>query len=531
MPLHPPPDHVPWGDLEATSSEGNCPLTHLDWPLESPTDQTERGSTPNARWPLCKDPASDPGHTIGPVHNGAPTPENRMSLYPTRARSIRKESQRRTLGLNTQEIQRPCHLSFHPIALRKRPNLAIRRGHKVFPYLKLQRVTAKTDATLLDTIPTAFRGSPLTSSLVSDQTQYPPPQNISLAEMLGNLRAKCASFSSRVFLPPDWPHRSRLLRNEITKLSETVSVSHSSDDEWAFAEPLMDMINSFSGGGNDLSAHPTLIKDGMSDIPIDSRSSCDVSSSYTLPLVNNDAQDRLESPEFQVGSLILRPSVIIPSSVCKHSSRSKIKKTVRFADPIILPESPVSLKPEKAEEKKNLGTTIGTPRHRRSQSISLSALIPPNPPLSVVRSLQSFTPPRSSQVNRFRNTYSKSPPRPLSYRFPRSPKLPLSMDQNLIPQSLNIPPLRTNAHKRKMANAGEILSPRLVSRPPHTSGYLRFKFKAKKARIPRANVNISGPLPMGAAIPPHKKIDSGVRGSNGKDDVTTPLRSIFMKLK
>lgn len=522
--------------MEATSLEGNYPLTHLDRSFESPTDQIERVariSTPNARWLHSKDPAPDPGNTIRLPFDGAPTAENTVSPYSTRSRRVRKSQQatRRTLYWNTQETRRSRHFSFHPITLKKHSNLAIRRGHKAFPCLQLQQVSAETDATLFDVIPTAFRGSPLTSSPVPDQTQYPPPQNISLAEMLGNLRAKCASFSSRVSLPPDWLHRSRPFGNEITKLSDTVSASHSGDDEWAFAEPLMDMINSFSGGDPDLNAHPILIKDGMFDIPTDPPGPYDVPSTSTVALANNDAEDPLSSPDFQVGSLILRPSLIIPSSVCKPSSRSKIKKTVRFADTAAFPETPIHLTPEKTGAKKNLPTIVGPPRHRRRQSISLSALIPPSPPLSVVRSLQSSSPPRSSQLNHSRNTCFGSPPRPLSYRFPRSPKLPLSMDENLIPRSLNIPPPKARANKRELGPAGESLFTRPVSRPLHTSSYLRFKFKGKKARIPRENLRISGPLPMGTAIPLPKKKDMGVRRSNGKDNVTAPFRNIFMKLK
>ncbi|XP_006461826.1 hypothetical protein AGABI2DRAFT_193207, partial [Agaricus bisporus var. bisporus H97] len=121
--------------------------------------------------------------------------------------------------------------------------------------------------------------------------------------MLGNLRAKCASLVS---LPPDWLHRSRPPRNEITKLSGTVSASHSGEDEWAFAESLMDMINSFSGTGDDLNAHPILIKDSSLDIPIDSRGRDDVSDTRTIVLANNDAGDSLN------GSLTLHPSLIIP---------------------------------------------------------------------------------------------------------------------------------------------------------------------------------------------------------------------------
>lgn len=548
-----PPNHTPWGDSETEFLEENCSENHSEAfsspPIKSQRDQAIQ-SLPRTSLNLSTKFSRHNAPVLSREIEACDSPDCTASASPAanavRSRSIssrkvpnegQRAIQQQSLVPGRYEPKSPHCFSFYPIATKKHPNLAVRRGHKAFPCLRLQQIARGrgTDTISCNSIPTAFRGSPTASSLICGQAQYPASQNLSLTEMLENLREKCASFSSRVSLPADWLYRPRPYSKDTANLSDTAS----DEDEWAFAEPIMDMINSFSAQVDGSDAHPAFFTEDLRDKPILSRGPCNDSnfSPRAILVADNHTEGRLNSPDPPVHSLSPRPSLVDPSSL--RTASMKIKKTVRFADSVVLSEC--SAVHVREEPKEFVSMTTSLPHHRKRQSITLSALIPPSPPLSVVRSLQSATPARNSWADTLRcYTPGSSPPapsRPLSHRLPTSAKLPLSMDGNLIPRSLNTPlSQKSYACQPALATIGKSSQAILESTPTPTSGKSSLMLKGKKSCVPGENLKISGPFPIGTAVPRFKRIENDLRRENIKgvsprNNVTTPLRSIFTKFK
>ncbi|KAF9454262.1 hypothetical protein P691DRAFT_788742 [Macrolepiota fuliginosa MF-IS2] len=483
-----PPDHVPWGG-SITSS------------------------------PKADDPNKFSGR-LDPRFAGAP-PARELNGTLQWSRSASKFPRRNVLALNRETLtygkkNRPTSsggdpvvpsgglhekntshcFSFYPITPKKRPSLAVRRGHKAFPLLKIN-------------------------------------QNLTLDEMLKNLREKCASFSSRVSLPADWFYRPRSCSKDITKPSDTTSSeSNSDEDEWAFAEPLMDMINSFS---DNLSAHPTLLKDDILNIPILSRDPCgdlNKGSGPRTPLVaGNQSEDLFSCPD-PPPSFPLRPSLISPSL---RARSPKVKKTVRFVDSLVLPQETVVDILEKRTESASL--VVSPPHHQKRQSVVFSALIPPSPPLSVVRSLQTAKPARNSWADTLRNYGLGSPPppplpRPFSHRYPTSPKLPLFTDKDKINRPLGGSPLRQSYTYESLSADAEKSPPPFSVSTPHPSHIKRSNARDRISSTTKEPLKISHPIPI-IAVPRLKRdghhMGKDVMGS--RNLVVTPLRSIFTKFR
>lgn len=524
-----PPDHVPWGD---TGSAGRFSEGHLTSPASDhagiPNDRAQ-GLQQSSESPCPRTPRFNALAFNRPVTHAC-----RETKKPQKDSTVQPQGVPAPIKYQAGEMASSRHettafqqVSFYPITHKRHQNLAVRRGHKAFSSLKLDQATIATkrrEIASFDSIPTAFRGSPTAyCSPFQPLAQYPAPQNLALAEMLESLREKCASFSPQVSLPVDWFYRPRAQVKDITKLSGTASSdSRNDEDEWAFAESLMDMINSFSAEVDDLSAHSIVLEDDILDLPILSRASCDNTNPETYPsLVEGDQSERLSK---SARLLPARPSIINPTP-SPAAYRSGTRKTVRFADaPTFFP---LKDKPTVAKEER----TSGSPRRLKRHSVVLSAWIPPNPPLSVVRSLQSINPSQISLSDTSRSHSLGSPPpprRPLSHRYPTTPKLPSFMDGNSISRTLSGSPLRQSSMHQQPSD--------IVGKPPSTRAQSSKKrsltMRGKKSRVTKENLKISQPIPITAIPRPRPRTSDKCGDSNSsKSHVTSPLRSIFMKFR
>lgn len=522
-----PPGHVPWGDMGQTRICSEKKFVEMTYDcIEASVGQGHMQS-PGLRTSRRNARVLDGSITYVSEETTRSEGENVIQKDDTRPSERAPTSQRLgRRGAWTQlEKQDLPQFSFYQIAPKRHSNLAVRRGHKAFPLLKLNRVTdkGKRDTASSDLIPAAFRGSPTVyCSPIWPHALNSTSQNPALAEMLGHLREKCASFSSRVSLPPDWFYRPRSQTKDLTKLSDTAtSQSHSDEDEWAFAEPLLDMINSFSTSARSYSIVP---KD---DIPNISR----MPSGITSFQASSSFVDHNRTKKFPIVSapparyLPVRPSLISPTSL--RTSRGT-RKNVRFAD---LPTS----SPSKAMLVSLDGCTMPSSSKNslfKRQNVVFSTWTPPTPAPSAIRSLQSAKPSRESWSNTLPSDILRSPPpprrRPLSHRYPMSPKLPSFIDSNTIVRTLSGSPARQSSACKPRPDFVEKFSQ--AHSPSRKQSFL---MKGKKTKITKENLKISHPIPITATS--RKKQRAGTEGStesrSSQSHVNSPLRSIFMKWK
>ena len=519
-----PPGHVPWGDMGQTEICSEKKFVQMTYDCIEASAGQGHTQSPGLRTSRRNARVLDGSITYASEETTKSEDENVIQKDDTRPSERAPSSQRPgRRGAQTQlEKQDPPGFSFYQIAPKRHSNLAVRRGHKAFPLLKLNRVTdkGKKDTASSDLIPAAFRGSPTVyCSPIWPHALNSTSQNPTLAEMLGHLREKCTSFSSRISLPPDWFYRPRSQTKDLTKLSDTAtSQSHSDEDEWAFAEPLLDMINSFSTSARSYSIVP---KD---DIPNISRMPSGIASfQASSSFVEYD-----RTKEFPIVSasparyLPVRPSLISPTSL--RTSRGA-RKIVRFAD---LPTSSPSKATPVSLDECTMPSSSKDNLFKRQNAV-FSTWTPPTPAPSAIRSLQSAKPSRESWSNTLPSDILRSPPpprrRPLSHRYPMSPKLPSFIDSNTIVRALSgSPAWQSSACKPQ---------PDLVEKFSQAHSPLRkqsFLMKGKKTKIAKENLKISHPIPITATS--RKKQRAGIEESrSSQSHVHSPLRSIFMKWK
>lgn len=527
-----PPGHVPWGSVGQTGicSENNSVLAAYDCIEASNVGQVLTGLRSSRRNARVLDGSITYASKETTKFDDIAIKKDDAGLSERVATSQRPRRVGEEVALTLHEKQDSPQFSFHQKAPKRHSNLAIRRGHKALPLLKLNRATNKRkrkDTVSSDSIPVAFRGSPTVyCSPIWPHAQNSTSQNLALAEMLEHLREKCASFSSRVSLPPDWFYRPRSQAKDLTKLSDTAtSQSQSDEDEWAFAEPFLDMINSFSASADNLGTHPIAVKD---DIPTLSRMPLDIASFQAC----SSSVEHDKTKEFPFVSapparyLPVRPSLISPTSL--RTTGRGAKKKVRFAN------LPISSSSKATAVSLDGCTTLSSSKvslHKR-QNVVLSTWIPPTPPLSDVRSSQSAKPSQGSWSDTLPSNILRSPPlprrRPLSHRYPTSPKLPSFIDSNTTARTLSGEPLRQSSASKPRPDLDGKLPP--VHSPVKKQLLL---MKGRKTQGIKENLKISHPIPIAAA--PRKKQRPGTEGltdsSGSQSHVNSPLRSIFMKWK
>ncbi|KAJ3567462.1 hypothetical protein NP233_g6351 [Leucocoprinus birnbaumii] len=536
-----PPDHIPWDDTElrGTFSEEDLVLIdygHSDYSELHAQDIRRRSFSSNIKSSRRK--ASIVEHVITYESAESGNSQQNDPGYPLAldARMSRAQSHRgETLYLSQHGMDGSEHISFYPLPNKKHSNLAIRRGHKAFPFLKLEASSKKKkreDILSFDSIPTAFRGSPTTyCSPVHSEAQYPAPQNLPLTEMLANLREKCGSLTSRVSLPPDWFYRPRSQVRDITKLRDELSSESQNDDEWAFAESLTDVIDSFSALSDGLSAHSSLLNNDILDGPILSCvPSNDDNAELNTSLTESDQADgNSKSSIPQARLLPVRPSLISPAS--PRTAARGARKTVRFAEAPILfyveARSAAAVQPEASSPPARNLT-----RRQKRQNVVFSAWIPPTPPLSVVRSLQSTHSSRISwsDVTSQSNSLGLPPPppprRPLSHRYPTTPKVPVFRNESANTRTLGGSILRQSSVYQP--------PPDIVGKSPsrhprsQASRMRSLSLKGNKSHITKENLKISNPIPI-SAIPRPRQRSSNNDCNVDNPHVASPLRSIFKK--
>lgn len=519
-----PPGHVPWGDMGQTERK----FVQMTYDCIEASVGQGHTQSPGLRTSRRNARVFDGSITYASEETMKPKDENVIQKDDTRPSERVPTSQRpgrrgEIVRMQLEKQDSP-QFSFYQIAPKRHSNLAVRRGHKAFPLLKLNRVTdkGKRDSASSDLIPAAFRGSPTAyCSPLWPHALNSTSRNPALAEMLGHLREKCASFSSRASLPPDWFYRPRSQTKNLTKLSDTAtSQSHADEDEWAFAEPLLDMINSFSTPAGSYSIVP---KD---DIPNISRIPSGIASfQASSSFVEYD-----QTKEFPIVPparyLPVRPSLISPTSL-RTTSRGT-RKIVRFAD---LPSSPPSKAMPVSLDECTIPSSSKDNLFKR-QNVVFSTWTPPRPAPSAIRSLQSAKLSRESWPNILPSDILRSPPpprrRPLSHRYPMSPKLPPFIDSNTIVRTLSGSPARQSSACKPRPDLVEKFSQ--AHSPSRKQSFL---MKGKKTRITKENLNISHPIPITATS--RKKQRAGTKVStesrSSQSHMNSPLRSIFMKWK
>lgn len=517
-----PPGHVPWGDVGKAEICSEKEFVQMTYDCIGASVGQGHTQSPGLRTSRRNARILDGSITYASEETTKSEDENVIQKDDTgpseRVLTSQRPRRRGEIARTQLEKQDSPQFSFYQIAPKRHSNLAIRRGHKAFPLLKLNRVTdkGKRDSASSDLIPAAFQGSP--TVYCSPIWPHSTSQNPALAEMLGHLREKCASFSSRVSLPPDWFYRPRSETKDLTKLSDTAtSQSHSDEDEWAFAEPLLDMINSFSTPAGNYSIVP---KD---DIPNISRMPSGVASfQASSSFVKYD-----RTKQFPIVSapparyLPVRPSLISPTSL--RTTGRGTRKIVRFAD---LPtSSPSKVTPVSLDECTMPSSSKDNLFKRQNVVFSTWTPAP-----SAIRSLQSAEPSRESWSNALPSNILRSPPpprrRPLSHRYPMSPKLPSFIDSNTIVRTLSGSPARQSSTCKPRPDLVE-----KSSQAHSPSKKQSFLMKGKKTRIIKENLKISHPIPITATSRKKQRSGGSMTESSSPSHVNSPLRSIFMKWK
>ncbi|KAJ7504378.1 hypothetical protein B0H11DRAFT_514417, partial [Mycena galericulata] len=111
--------------------------------------------------------------------------------------------------------------------------LAARRGKKMLPPLSFKQTS---DENAYPSIPSAFLGSPSAYSPKFEFASDPNRCSMDLQQMVTSLRSQCASIDSGTGTPAEATSQETSLLNAVGR----------EDDEWAFADGLLDMYNSRS---------------------------------------------------------------------------------------------------------------------------------------------------------------------------------------------------------------------------------------------------------------------------------------------
>ena len=156
-----------------------------------------------------------------------------------------------TLMLSNSTLAIPISLDSSPSLATDVP-LAVRRGKKI-----PQGLTFRDKNIPYPGMPTAFLGSPTNYSPKFEHMNTAKEPSMELGDMMANLRSRCASLgchtSSNIRTPED-PETSYPTKVPVASFSEDQD-----DDEWAFADTLMDVSGSKSSSGDTLKSMIMLV--------------------------------------------------------------------------------------------------------------------------------------------------------------------------------------------------------------------------------------------------------------------------------
>jgi hypothetical protein len=258
-----------------------------------------------------------------------------------------------TLVLSNSTLAIPISLDSSPSLVTDVP-LAVRRGKKIPQELSFR--DEKNDIPYPG-MPTAFLGSPTNYSPKFEHVNTAKEPSMELGDMMASLRYRCASLGCRTSSNIQPPEDAETYP---TKVSMASFSEDQDDDEWAFADTLMDVYGSKSSSDDTLKSITMLISNANPELGSPSGSKKDASiltvdatgpklilHPTRAPLPRPSAQNFLDPVTPPPTSPL--PSCPVPSPTKQVRGILKSTKSVRFASlpdeddnkpPIIPPRIP-----------------------------------------------------------------------------------------------------------------------------------------------------------------------------------------------